>query len=411
MLNVEQLDVIEKVIDKYNNEDVIDSLSSHFRTNALNKAIPNLVFAKVTPIQNLSNVELICLVEGLFELTKLSIITPSKLFSKEELEEYDNLKQGTSNYTPSTIQRELDENDRKILRFLNETYGNYNTKHTYFFIYDTKIKSEEKENQKELALFTPVEVIAMFQTLKGSLTTKKNTLTFVTNYMKWYWQDSPDENPMLDIDDKSSLIIKNNKQISNQYVDIEELDEGLEELVDNPDNSIIPLDAFVAKAIRDGITVEQLANARYQDFDLVKNTVKIKTQKGLKLITVSEGTIYWLQESKNDERPLGKAKVVLNSVEGHVIKVSTDTYTQEQGIKSIRRRLAKFKEVGYRPLNENSLVMSKKIDLLDKVVAIKGVVTRDDFIEVQNKFGNSGSSWFKIRTEYEAIRGKAHISI
>ena len=76
--------------------------------------------------------------------------------------------------------------------------------------------------------------------------------------------------------DKSSLIIKNNKQISNQYVDIEELDEGLEELVDNPDNSIIPLDAFVAKAIRDGITVEQLANARYQDFDLVKNTVKIK---------------------------------------------------------------------------------------------------------------------------------------
>ena len=156
MLNVEQLDVIEKVIDKYNNEDVIDSLSSHFRTNALNKAIPNLVFAKVTPIQNLSNVELICLVEGLFELTKLSIITPSKLFSKEELEEYDNLKQGTSNYTPSTIQRELDENDRKILRFLNETYGNYNTKHTYFFIYDTKIKSEEKENQKELALFTPV---------------------------------------------------------------------------------------------------------------------------------------------------------------------------------------------------------------------------------------------------------------
>ena len=94
-----------------------------------------------------------------------------------------------------------------------------------------------------------------------------------------------------------------------------------------------------------------------------------------------------------------------------MIKVTSNTYTKEQGIKSIRRRLAKFKEVGYKPLNENLLLMSKKIDLLDDIVSNKGYVTRDDFIDVQSKFGNSGSSWFKIRTEYEATRGAEHISI
>ena len=411
MPSVEQLETIEQVVDRYNNEDVIDSLSSHFRKYGLNKAIPNLIFAKATPLKNLSNVELICLVEGLYETSNLSIISPTKLFNEKELKEYENLKQGSANFTPSTLQRRLDKNDEQVVKFLNETYGNYNTKYTYFFIYDTKIRPEEKENKKALGEFSPIEVMTMLQTLKGSLSTRKNTLTFVTNYMKWYWKDNPQNNPMLDIDDKSSLIIVNNKQISKQYIDIQELNQDLEDLVDNPTNSIIPLDAFIVKAIRDGITVEQLANAKYEDFDLVKNKVKIKSDKGIRLLNLSEATTYWLQESRYDKRPLGKAGVVLNSVDNHVIKVTSNTYTKEQGIKSIRRRLAKFKEVGYKPLNENLLLMSKKIDLLDDIVSSKGYVTRDDFIDVQSKFGNSGSSWFKIRTEYEATRGAEHISI
>ena len=221
MLNAEQLETIEKVVDRYNNEDVIDSLSSHFRSNGLNKAIPNLVFAKATQLKKLSNVELVCLVEGLHEVSNLSIIAPTKIFSAKDLEEYGNLKQGSANFAPSTLQRQLDENDEKVVQFLNETYGNYNTKYTYFFIYDTKIKQEEKENKKGLGDFTPIEVMTMLQTLKGSLSTRKNTLTFVSNYMKWYWKDSPQNNPMLDIDDKSSLIIVNNKQISKQYIDVQ----------------------------------------------------------------------------------------------------------------------------------------------------------------------------------------------
>lgn len=99
MPSVEQLETIEQVVDRYNNEDVIDSLSSHFRKYGLNKAIPNLIFAKATPLKNLSNVELICLVEGLYEISKLSIISPTKLFNEKELKEYENLKQGSANFT------------------------------------------------------------------------------------------------------------------------------------------------------------------------------------------------------------------------------------------------------------------------------------------------------------------------
>ena len=57
------------------------------------------------------------------------------------------------------------------------------------------------------------------------------------------------------------------------------------------------------------------------------------------------------------------------------------------------------------------LIISKKIDLLDNIVKTKGVVTKDDFIRVQEMFGNKGSSWFKIRTEYEAVRGAKNIRL
>ena len=49
--------------------------------------------------------------------------------------------------------------------------------------------------------------------------------------------------------------------------------------------------------------------------------------------------------------------------------------------------------------------------MLDEIVQKRGVITKEDFMTVQEYFGNKGSSWFKIRTEYEAVRGHEHIRL
>lgn len=412
-MNHTLLNHLQDVIDEYNTESTIDYVSREFRTNGLNKSTPNLVFAKPSLLERLAEPELICITNALYKYTQREVINPDKNFTGEQMEQFRNMQEEGSTYTPVNITaiRRLDANDGKMLQFLNETYGNYNTKHTYFFIYDTKIKPEENELYKNLGKFTATEIITMMQGMTGSITTRKNALTLVTKYMEWFWKDDEQNNPMLDIDTRNiSLIVVNNKHMSNVYVPLESLQKDLAHFVEAEGNTITPLDAMIATLIRDGVTAEQVARLKYTDFNYEKNTVKIK-EDGIRQVKLHEETINWVIEAREDDTPVGRKKIVLQSIENHIVKVATDTYTEDQGIKSIRRRLAKFGELGYRPLSENVLIISKKIDMLDQIVERTGVVTKEDFIKVQKYFGNKGSSWFKIRTEYEAVRGHHNIRL
>ena len=412
-MNHTLLNHLQDVVDKYNTESTIDYVSREFRANGLNKSTPNLVFAKPSLLEKLAEPELICITNALYKYTQIEDINPDKNFTGEQMEHFRNMQEEGSTYTPTNITttRRLDANDNKMLQFLNETYGNYNTKHTYFFIYDTKIKPEENELHKNLGEFTAMEVITMMQGMTGSITTRKNALTLVTKYMEWFWKDDEQNNPMLDVDTRSTpLIIVNNKHISNVYVPLEQLQNDLAYFVEAEGNTITPLDAMIATLIRDGITAEQVARLKYSDFNYEKNTVKVK-QDGIRQVKLNEETVNWVKEARDDQTPVGRKKTVLQSIDDHVVKVATDTYTEEQGVKSIRRRLAKFGELGYRPLSENVLIISKKIDMLDQIVERAGVVTKEDFVKVQEYFGNKGSSWFKIRTEYEAVRGHYNIRL
>ena len=53
----------------------------------------------------------------------------------------------------------------------------------------------------------------------------------------------------------------------------------------------------------------------------------------------------------------------------------------------------------------------KKIDILDGIVAKQGTLTTEDFQNVQVQFGNSKASYFKLRTDYELIRGGENIEM
>lgn len=404
---------LNSVIDTHNSEQTVDYLTKHFRSHGLNKATPNLVFAKMVSLDKLSQTELICLSEGLYSITGIEKINPKNLFEGEELEVYHELQEQTD-YYPTTIaaQRALDYRDKKVLDFLNETYGNYKTKHTYFFIYDSKIRQEERDNSKQLGDFDAVEIITLMQSMKGSLSTRKNALSFVKKYMKWYWRENPEENPMLDIEKGTPLVLVNDSHLSSKYIPMMELEEEAKKLVVAEDNPVFPIDGMIATLIRQGLTAEEVASLRFSDFNYQTNTVKIKTKtSGLKLVKLDSHVLHWVRETEEDNRPVGHPPIYLNIVDDHIIRVPSTTYDEKKAVENIRRRLSKFKNAGYRPLSENVLIISKKIDLLDNIVKTKGVVTKDDFIRVQEMFGNKGSSWFKIRTEYEAVRGAKNIRL
>lgn len=413
-MNHSLLNHLQDIIDDYNSESTIDYVSREFRANGLNKSTPNLVFANPSLLKKISETELICMTYALHKYTQRTEIDPNKNFTEEQLMQFKNMQDEGSSYTPTTIigARRLDANDNMMLQFLNETYGNYNTKHTYFFIYDTKIKSEEEELRKNLGMFTATEIITLMQGMNGSVTTRKNALTLVTKYMEWYWKNDEQNNPMLDVNATNvPLVVVNKKLISNIYVPLESLYNDLVNFVEAEGNTIVPLDAMIVTLIRDGVTAEQVARLKYSDFNYEKCTVKIKRGGMMRQISLHEETINWVIEAREDRTPIGRRKIILQSIDNHVVKVATDTYTEDQGVKSIRRRLAKFGELGYKALSENTLIISKKIDMLDEIVQKRGVITKEDFMTVQEYFGNKGSSWFKIRTEYEAVRGHEHIRL
>lgn len=404
---------LNNVINTHNNEKTVDYLAKFFRSHGLNKATPNLVFAKLVELDRLSRAELICLAEGLYNITGVESIDPKQLFEKEEIMAYTQA-QDKMDYYPTTIaaQRTLDYRDRKILDFLNETYGNYKTKHTYFFIYDTKIRQEERENEKQLGDFDAIEIVTLMQSMKGSLSTRKNALSLVKKYMNWYWRENPEENPMLDIEKNTPLVIVNDSHLSSKYIPVDELEDISTELTTTDDNSVFPIDGMIAALIRQGLTAKEVANLRFADFNFQNGTVKVKTNgAGIKLVKLDPHVLHWVMETREDNRPVGHPPIYLNIVDDHIIRIPSSTYNVDKAVENIRRRLAKFKNAGYKPLSESVLIMSKKIDLLDNIVATQGVVTKDDFIKVQEMFGNKGSSWFKIRTEYEAVRGAKHIRL
>lgn len=406
-MNNKAVQIIKETVKRYNEEEVITFVSQNFQERGFNKSTPNLFFANTSLIGKLSTYELICLSNALHTYSREEDVNPKLLFTKEELEDYetsDNIP-----YVPTSVccHRVLDDNDESMLEFLNSVYKNYQTKETYYFLYNMKIKPEELDQGMGLGDFNSFQIVNMMQNMKGSVSTRRTALSLIEQYLAWYWRKDINSNPMLEIDkNNTTLIVKNKKQMSTFYISTQELQEKLSQMVKSDNYSIVPLDAMVASLIRDGITVRQLSRLKYDDFNFDKGMVKIK-DVGIRQVKLSSESINWVKVCRSTSETSGNNRM-LWSVDGHIIKVTTETYTYEQGEKAIRTRLAKFKKGGL-VVNENSLINSKKVDMLDAIVANQGCVKRADFEKVQQHFGLAKGSWHKLRTDYEAVRGASHI--
>lgn len=410
---------IEKVIEvvKFynNNKKVINDVANSFLNRGLNKAMAKRVFASSERLNDLSKMELMCFVESLHYATANSSIKLEKIFDKEEIEEYQGQRDlKYVEYLPKDYE-ELEERQLAKLEFLNEKYGNRNTKQHYYYLYLAHIKEEEDYHERDLCEFSLYEIIDTMQGVIGSISTRNNTLSFITKYLDYCVEKGIITDNVLNYvdphDPNQDLVDKSKEIVENNYIDFDELSQELAWLEKDEDNNIHPIDVMIVLLLRSGITNKEIAHLKNSDFDFKNRMVTIRGEGKIRKIKLHEDVLHWVEVAKNSSGVIPKTRFVLKTLDDHIIKLNAEIYDVEQAIKSIKRRLAKFKEIGFRTLNENILLTCKKIDILDGIVAKQGTLTTEDFQNVQVQFGNSKASYFKLRTDYELIRGGENIEM
>lgn len=396
-----------------NNKELINKVANDLLNKGLNKSLAKRVFVNSNRLYDLNkNVELICFVEALYRATRNQSIAPNNIFNQDELNTYEQIVQTKQiPYFPKNSN--LSEYDVAKLEFLNERYGNRNTKQHYYYLYLAHIKEEELYLQRDLCEFSVYEIVDVMESVIGSMATRNNTLSFITKYLDYCVDRGIIENNVLEDSNfkhlTSNLVDRSNEQMENNYIHFKELKDELLWLEQDDENNIGDMDIMIALLLRNGISSKEIVGLKNQDFDFEKNTVTIKGERGIRRVKLDDTTMEWVKRSKENDGVIPNTRFILKSLDDHIIKLSGDTYNEEQALASIRRRLAKFKQVGFRPLNENTLITSKKIDLLDGIAKKNGILTTNDFKKVQVYFGNSEASYFKLKTEYELVRGIANI--
>ena len=196
-----------------------------------------------------------------------------------------------------------------------------------------------------------------------------------------------------------------------KYINYDELVKSLREIGNDEFCNIREMEIMIVLLMRNGISMREIAKLRNSDFDFEKKLVTIKGEKSIRKLKLDDETLYWVKASRDEDGTIPGTRHQMKIVDDHIIKMSTDSYTEEQAISSIKRRMNKFRDNGFTPISEKVLVNSKMIDILDDIVAKRGYVTTDDFKHIQVQFGNDENSYFSLRRNYEKLRGKDRIQL
>lgn len=197
----------------------------------------------------------------------------------------------------------------------------------------------------------------------------------------------------------------------NKYVQFNELEEGLTKLEMDDYNDICCMDVMIVLLLRSGITINEIVKLKNSDFDFEKQLVTIRSNNAIRKLKLDSKVLEWVIKSKDWDGVVPKTRFIMSILDDHVIRLSGNVYDEEQAKRSIKRRLAKFREAGFRPINENVLINSKKIDVLDGLVEKQGYLRTEDFKKVQVQYGNSEASYFKLKADYQAVRGSENIRL
>lgn len=392
------------------NKRVINQVSKYFTSRGFSRAIATKVISDSSQLNNLNpNNELILFTQALYTATKDNRINPSIVFTKEELENFEEQCQ-TKNieYMPANKDF-LGKRELRKLEYLNDTYGNRNSKQHLYYLYLSHIKDEEDRIDSDLYDFTKWDIIELMQGIIGSIQLQQRVLSFINSYLDYCVKKGYTTLNVLETIDKEnpneSLIKTNHELVASTYVTMDELIKELEWLIGDEENDIHPLDIMIALLMRSGVSAKEIIELKNSDFDFEKKYVLIKMGEKTKRVNLEDRVLFWVKEAKDSDSKVGKSRHTLNTIDDHIIKLSGDTYDNNKALMSIRKRMTKFAEVGFRSLNESILINCKKIDLLETILKINGELTTDDFRKVQVLFGNSENTYFKLKTDWQLLKG------
>lgn len=292
-----------------------------------------------------------------------------------------------------------DKYEFKKLEFINEQYSNDNTQKTFWYLYKKLVHDIECKSKKDVSKFSLSEMESLIRSFNVAITTKRNTLNFIQKYNEWCVVNNiTEENSLENIKLERMLSAPDvNRNIN--YISFEELYKNCMWLESDPDTDIIMLDVLIALLMRSGLKATEIVDMRYSDVNYKNGCVEFESDGKIIKRHLKKFVLKALNEVKETVYLVGASKRPLLIIDDHVVKTLDPAYDKEKMYKNIRKRMSKFK-THYRSLNENILITSLKIDDLLEIKNEKGSLKISDYKDIQVKYGNSPSSYQKIREDY-----------
>lgn len=289
---------------------------------------------------------------------------------------------------------EISEYEENKITWINDDENNgylsERTKITYLGVMNTHILDVEKMYNKDLRLFTSVEIQNLVKSaITNSVSTKRTIFAAINNYMVYcVLRGFISYNPC-DVIDTTNLFKVNIKVHQKNYTTLD----GFYEFLDNLDGSVI--DKMMFLMCRYGINVNEMGTIRWDDIDLVNGKrIKVMRKDQVIWLDIDDRFIDYAERCKNckekvvmaaGRRREGDSKNVSYKEYydyGYIIK-STVEGKEVVSPNSIYNSMAAICKINKIPkMDVNLLSKARAYDYCLDLYAKKGILENKDLIAV-----------------------------
>ena len=272
----------------------------------------------------------------------------------------------------------------------NNGYLSERTKITYLGVMNTHILDVEKMYNKDLRLFTSVEIQNLVKSaITNSVSTKRTIFAAINNYMVYcVLRGFISYNPC-DVIDTTNLFKVNIKVHQKNYTTLD----GFYEFLDNLDGSVI--DKMMFLMCRYGINVNEMGTIRWDDIDLVNGKrIKVMRKDQVIWLDIDDRFIDYAERCKNckekvvmaaGRRREGDSKNISHKEYydyGYIIKSTVEgkEVVSPNSIYNSMAAICKINEIS--KIDVNLLSKARAYDYCLDLYAKKGILENKDLIAV-----------------------------
>lgn len=289
---------------------------------------------------------------------------------------------------------EISEYEENKITWINDDENNgylsERTKITYLGVMNTHILDVEKMYNKDLRLFTSVEIQNLVKSaITNSVSTKRTIFAAINNYMVYcVLRGFISYNPC-DVIDTTNLFKVNIKVHQKNYTTLD----GFYEFLDNLDGSVI--DKMMFLMCRYGINVNEMGTIRWDDVDLVNGKrIKVMRKDQVIWLDIDDRFIDYVKRCKNckekvvmaaGRRREGDLKNVSHKEYydyGYIIKSTVEgkEVVSPNSIYNSMAAICKINEIS--KIDVNLLSKARAYDYCLDLYAKKGILENKDLIAV-----------------------------